>query len=150
MRSRFVGRMAAGVALTALLVACSGDEGGPGAEKVRYIEQSDAICRDLFPRTSGLTARDQATAEKASEEWGAASEKLKALTIPDESFEIARQFVTRVENISLSYVAAARNLAVNDQAGAAKAFDDAATLKRQAAENADEYGYQDCRAIGSA
>ncbi len=150
MRSGFVGRLATGFALVALLAACSGDEGGPGGEKLRYIEKSDAICRETFPKTSGLTARDQATAEKADEEWGAASDKLKALTVPGESVDLARQFVTRVENISLSYRAAARALALNDQAKATKGFDDVATLKKQAADGAKEYGYKDCRLIGTA
>ncbi len=150
MRSRFVGRLAAGVALIALLAACSGEEGGPGAEKARYIEQSDAICRETFPKTSGLTARDQATAEKAAEEWLAASDRLKAMPQPAESVELSRQFVYDVENIHMSYVAAARALALNDQAKAERAYNDIAMLKERAAESADEYGYGDCAGIEQA
>ena len=150
MRSRFVGRVAVLMVLAGFLVACNGAEGGPGAEKVRYIEQSDAICRETFPKTSGLTARDQATAEKAAEEWLAASDRLKAMPQPAESVELARQFVYDVENIHMSYVAAARALALNDQAKAERAYNDITMLKNRAAETADEYGYEDCAGIEQA
>ena len=150
MRSRFVGRVAVLMVLAGFLAACTGDEGGAGAEKVRYIQESDAICRETFPKTSGLTARDTATAERAAQEWQSASDRLKAMPQPEESVELARQFVYDVENIHMSYVAAARALALNDQAKAERAYNDIAMLKKRAAESADEYGYGDCAAIEQA
>ena len=149
MRSRLVGGVALALILGAL-TACGGEEGGPGAEKQSYIEQSDAICRETFQETSGLTARDQQTAERAAEVWGRATERLKPLPVPEESVELARQFVIDVENLSMTYTAAARALALNDQQKANRAFEDAAMIKGRAAETADEYGYQECVRIGQA
>lgn len=147
MRSRFVGRVALALALPLAAAGCGGDEGGPGDEKARYIDQSDAICRDLFQKVSGLTARDRETAERASQEWTGAAESLKALPQPEESVELARQFVTDVENISMSYVAAARALELNNQDKANKAFEDVAMIKTRSAKVADDYGYRECTRI---
>ncbi len=148
MRSRLVGGLALAVVLAALS-ACGGEE-EPGAEKQRYIEQSDAICRETFARTEGLTARDQQTAERAAQEWSGAYDRLNALPVPGEDFETARQFVTDVNNLAMSYTAAARALAFNDQEKANRAFNDVDMIKRRAAERAQDYEYFDCAAIAQA
>ncbi len=151
MRSRLAGGVAAALFIPALLGACGGGEEKPGAEKARYIEQSDAICRDTFSQAAGIGGgRDQATAQRAADVWGAGAEKLKALPIPRESEEQARQFVTDVENLSLAYTQAARSAALNDQADVDEAYRDVDLIKRRAAETADEYGYDVCKNIGSA
>ncbi len=148
MRSRLVGGLALAVVLAALS-ACGGEE-EPGAEKQRYIEQSDAICRETFAKTSGLTARDQQTAERASQEWTGAHDRLNALPVPGEDFETARQFVIDVNNLAMSYTAAARALAFNQQDTANAAFSDVDMIKRRAAERAEDYGYADCTGIAQA
>jgi hypothetical protein len=131
------------------LVGCGGaDE--PGAEKQRYIQQSDTICRETFAKTEALTARDQQTAERASAEWAAAYDKLNALPVPGEDFEQARQFVTDVNNLAMSYTAAARALGLNDQEKANRAFNDVDMIKRRAAERAEDYEYFDCAGIAQA
>ena len=145
MRSRLVG----GLALAVVLAACGGEE-EPGAEKQRYIEQSDAICAETFEKTSGATGRDQQAAEQQAEEWSAAAEQLRALPRPGEDFETATRFVVDAENLAMSYTAAARALALNDQEKANQAFDDVDMVKRRAAETAEEYGYRDCARIADA
>ncbi len=149
MRARLAGGVAAAVLVPALLAGCSSDE-KPGAEKERYIEQSDAICRDTFSQAAGVgSGRDQATAQKAADIWAAGAAKLKALRIPKESEEQASQFVTDFENLSLSYVQAARSAELNDQADVDEAYRDVDMIKRRAAKTADEYGYDVCKNIGS-
>ncbi len=148
MRSRLVGGLALAVVLAAL-TACGGEE-EPGAEKQRYIEQSDAICRQTFEDTSGVTGRDQQAAEKLSQEWAEAAEQLRALPRPGEDFETATQFVVDVENLSMSYTAAARALVLNDQEKADRAFDDVTMIRQRAANTAEEYGYVDCAQIRQA
>jgi hypothetical protein len=148
-RSRFVGGLALALALGAL-GGCGGGDDEPGAEKQRYIQQSDTICRETFDKTQGLTARDQQTAERASAEWSGAYDRLNALPVPGEDFEIARQFVTDVNNLSMSYTAAARALALNQQDKANEAFGDVDMIKRRAAERAEDYGYFDCAGIAQA
>jgi sugar/nucleoside kinase (ribokinase family) len=147
-RSRFVGGLVAVLAVGGL-VGCGGDD-EPGAEKQRYIEQSDTICRETFAKTEALTARDQQTAERASAEWAAAYDKLNALPVPGEDFEQARQFVTDVNNLAMSYTAAARALGLNDQEKANRAFNDVDMIKRRAAERAEDYEYFDCAGIAQA
>ena len=149
MRARLAGGVAAVVLVPALLAGCSSDE-KPGAEKARYIEQSDAICRDAFAQAAGIgSGRDEATAQKGADVWGAASDKLKALAVPRESEEQARQFVTDVENLSLAYTAAARGANVGNQGRVDKSFTEITDIKKRAAEVADEYGYEVCRNIGA-
>ena len=146
-RSRLAGGVAAVALVPALLAGCGGDE-KPGAEKARYIEQSDAICRDTFSQASGIGAgRDQQTAEKGAQVWGSAAEKLKAIPVPRESLEQAQQFTTDVENLSLAYTQAARSAALNDQADVDEAYRDVDLIKNRAAETADEYGYEVCKNI---
>ena len=149
MRSRFVGGLALVLALGGL-AGCGGGADEPGAEKQRYIQQSDTICRETFAKTEALTARDQQTAEKASAEWAAAYDKLNALPVPGEDFEQARQFVIDVNNLAMSYTAAARALGLNDQEKANRAFNDVDMIKGRAAERADDYGYFDCAGIAQA
>ncbi len=147
MRARLAGGVAAVVLVPALLAGCGGaDE--PGAEKQRYIDQSDAICTETLSQAGGVgTGRDQQTAQRAAEIWSSASERLKALPVPAESEEQARQFVTDVENLSLAYTQAARSAEINDQADVDEAFRDVDFIKRRAAEVADEYGYEVCNQI---
>ncbi len=141
-RSRLVGGLALAAVLGAL-TACGGEE-EPGAEKQRYIEQSDAICAQTFQDISGLTGRDQQTAERLGQEWTEAGEQLRALPRPGEDFETATQFVVDVENLAMSYTAAARALALNEQDDANRAFEDATMIKQRAAETAEDYGYEEC------
>ena len=141
-RSRLVGVLAVAVVLGAL-AACGGQQ-EPGAEKQRYIEQSDAICSQTFQDISGLTGRDQQTAERLSGQWTEAAEQLRALPRPDENFEVATRFVVDVENLAMSYTAAARALALNDQEKANQAFDEVTLVKQRAAETAEDYGYEEC------
>ena len=149
MRSRLAGGVAAVVLVPALLAGCGGDE-KPGAEKARYIEQSDAICRDALSQAAGVgTGRDEQTSQRAADVWAAAAEKLKALPVPRESLEQAEQFTTDVENLSLAYTQAARSAALNDQADVDEAYRDVDLIKRRAAEVAEEYGYEVCRNIGA-
>ena len=149
MRSRLAGGVAAVVLVPALLAGCGGDE-KPGAEKQSYIEQSDAICRDTFAQAAGIgSGRDEATAQKGADIWGAASDKLKALPVPQESFELAQQFVTDVENLALSYTAAARANNVKNQARVDKSFTEITQIKERAAETADEFGYEVCQNINA-
>jgi hypothetical protein len=130
-----------------LLVACGGG-GTPGAEKQRYIEQSDAICRDTFAQAASTgDAHDEQTAQKQADLWTAAADKLKALPRPSESVELASQFVTDVENIGLSYLAAARALDLKDTAKAEKGFNDVRMIKEREAKTAKAYGYVDCSRI---
>lgn len=149
MRSRFGVGLALALALAGL-AGCGGGDDEPGAEKQRYIEQSDTICRETFAKTEALTARDQQTAERASQEWAAAYDKLNALPVPGEDFEKARQFVTDIDNLAMSYTAAARALALNQPDKANEAFADVDMIKRRAAERAQDYEYFDCAAISQA
>ena len=144
MRSRFVGRVALALALPLVAAGCGGDEGGPGEEKARYIDQSDAICSQTLQDISGLTGRDQQTAERLSQQWTEAGEQLRALPRPEEDFEVATRFVVDVENLAMSYTAAARALELNDQDKANQAFEEATMVKQRAAETAVEYGYEEC------
>jgi hypothetical protein len=138
------------VLVPALLAGCSSGDEKPGAEKARYIEQSDAICRDAFAQAAGIgSGHDEATAQKGADVWGAASGKLKALAVPRESEEQARQFVTDVENLSLAYTAAARGANVGNQGRVDKSFTEITDIKKRAAEVADEYGYKVCKNIGA-
>ena len=149
MRSRLAGAVAAIVLVPALLSGCGGDE-KPGAEKARYIEQSDAICRDALAQAAGIgSGRDEQTGRKGAEVWGATAEKLKALPVPRESLEQAQQFVTDVENLSLAYTQVARSAALNDQADVDEAFRDIDLIKNRAAETAEEYGFEVCTNIGT-
>ena len=149
MRSRLAGGVAAVVLVPALLAGCGGDE-KPGAEKARYIEQSDAICRDTFSQASGVgSGRDQQTAQRLADVWGAAAEKLSALPVPRESLEQAEQFTTDVENLSLAYTQAARSAALNDQADVDEAYRDVDLIKNRAAETAEEYDYEVCKNINT-
>ena len=146
-RSRLAGGFAAVVLVPALLAGCGGDE-KPGAEKAQYIEQSDAICRDVISEAAGIgSGRDQQTGERGAQVWGQAAERLKALAVPRESLEQAQQFVTDVENLSLAYTQVARSAALNDQADVDEAFRDIDLIKNRAAETADEYGYEVCDQI---
>ena len=147
MRSRLAGGVAAVVLVPALLAGCGGEE-KPGAEKQSYIEQSDAICRETFAEANGIgTGRDQQTAQRLADVWAPAAEQLKALPVPRESLELAEQFTTDVENLSLTYVHAARSAELNDQADVDEAYRDVDLIKRRAAETADEYGYEVCNQI---
>jgi hypothetical protein len=149
-RSRLAGGVAALVLVPALLAGCGGDgDEEPGAEKQRYIEQSDAVCRKTFAEANGIgTGRDQQTAQRLADVWAPAAEELKALPVPRESLELAEQFTTDVENLSLTYVHAARSAELNDQADVDEAFRDVDLIKDRAAETADEYGYEVCSQIG--
>ncbi len=148
MRSRLAGGLAVAVLIPALLAGCGENQEKPGAEKERYIQQSDPICRQTFDAAASAgTGRDKATAERLADVWRDGADKLKALPVPAESEEQARQFVTDVENISLSYTAAARALDLNDSAKADRAFGDVEMIKRRAADTADEYGYDVCNQI---
>ena len=136
------------VLVPALLAGCGDGDEEPGAEKQNYIEQSDAICRDTFAEAAGIgSGRDEATAQKGADIWGAAAEKLKALPVPRESIELAEQFTTDVENLSLAYTAAARGNNVNNQARVDKSFSEITLIKERAAETADEFGYEVCKNI---
>ncbi len=143
MRSRLVGGLALAVVLAAL-TGCGGGEDEPGGAKQQYIEQSDAICGQTFQDISGLTGRDQQTAERLSQEWTEAGEQLRAIPRPGEDFETATQFVVDVENLAMSYTAAARALTLNDQEKANQAFEEATMVKQRAAETAEDYGYEEC------
>ncbi len=147
MRSRLVGGLALAVALAAL-TACGGEEQEAGGEKQRYIEQSDAICRQAFQDVSALTGRDRETADRVGQRLAQAGEQLRALPVPGEDLETATQFVVDVENLAMSYTAAARALVLNDQDKANRAFEDAQMVKRRAASTAQEYGYEECARIG--
>jgi hypothetical protein len=139
--------VAAALLLPAMLAGCGGG-GAPGAEKARYIVQSDAICGEVFAQAAAAgTAHDKATADKLADVWGRGSDRLKAMEPPSESVELARQFVTDVENIGLSYVAASRALELNDQAKAERDFNDVSMIKSRAAKTAKDYGYKVCRQI---
>jgi len=136
------------VALVAVVVAACGGGGKPGAEKVRYITQSDAICTDVFAKAAAAgNGHDQATAQKQADLWQDAANRLGAMVPPSESVELARQFTTGVQNISFGYSAAAQALAVGDQARADKSFNEVAASKKQAASTAKDYGYNECTKI---
>ena len=147
-RSRWAGGVAAALLVPAVLAGCGGG-GAPGAEKARYIVQSDAICGEIFAQAGAAgTAHDKATADKLTDVWSKGSDRLKGLGQPPaESVELARQFVTDVENIGLSYVAASRALDLNDQAKAERDFNDVSMIKTRAAKTAKAYGYKVCRQI---
>ncbi len=145
-RSRLVGGLTLAVVLAAL-AGCGGDGNEPGAAKAAYIKASDAICRETFQNTRSLTGRDQQTAEKASEEWSKAYDRLNAIPIPGETEDLAKQFVTDINNLSMSYTAAARALALNQQDKANRAFDDVTAIKTRSARVANDYGYEDCAGI---
>ena len=150
MRARLAGGVAAVVLVPALLVGCSSGDEEPGAEKQQYIEQSDAICRETFAQAAGIgTGRDEATAQKGADVWGPAAQKLKDLPQPKESIELAQQFVTDVENLSLAYTAAARGANVKNQGRVDKSFTEITEIKERAAETADEYGYEVCKNINA-
>ncbi|MFN2608628.1 MAG: hypothetical protein ABR511_12180 [Acidimicrobiales bacterium] len=140
--------LAMAVLVPVLLASCGGKE-KPGAAKQKYIVQSDAICRDFLGQVSSAgSTQDQPTAQKLADVYQGWSDRLRGLQMPTESIEQARQFVTQVENIGLGYSAAFQALAVNDQARATKSFGEVATVKKQAAATAKEYGYTDCQRIG--
>ena len=150
MRSRLAAGIAAAALVPALLAGCGGGESEekPGSEKQRYIEQSDAICRDAFSQASGIgSGRDRASAQKGIDVWTAASDKLKPIPIPRESEELAKQFVTDVENLSLAYTQAERSAELNDQTDVDEAYRDVDMIKKRAAETADKYGYEVCKDI---
>lgn len=147
MRTRLTAGLVAMVLMPALLVACTSKE-KPGAAKVKYINESDAICRDFLAQAASAgTAKDQATAEKQASIYQDGANKLKAPTPPTESVELARQFTTDVENLSLGYTAAARSLALKDQAKVDRYFGEVDLIKKRAAATAKEYGYNDCTRI---
>jgi len=134
--------------LVPLVVAgCTSDE-KPGKAKASYIEQSDAVCADVIPKSASIgTARDLATAQRQADLWQDANKRLVAIPAPQESVEQARQFVTITDNLFMSYQAAARAFEANDQAKANKAYADIDDLKKRGADVADEYGYKECVAI---
>jgi len=137
----------AAVLVPAVLAGCSSTE-KPGAAKARYITESDAICRDFIAQAASAgTAKDQATAEKLAGIYQGGADKLKALTKPTESVELASQFVTDVENLSLGYTAAARALALKDQAKADRYFKEVDDIKKRDAATAKAYGYNECTRI---
>jgi len=131
-------------------MAGCGTGGGskPGGAKAAYITRADVICKDVFAKSTGIgNGKDQATAQKQAELWQSANTRLKALPIPGESVEQARQFVTDTENLSLSYTAAGEALQFNDQARLTKYYNDIANIKKEAAKTAKEYGFVECTAI---
>jgi len=130
------------------VAGCSSGGGAPGGAKGTYITKSDAICADVFAKAKSLgNAQDQATAQKQSDLWQDANNRLKALPMPGESVELARQFVTDTENVSLSYTAVAEAYQFNDQARVTRYNNDIANIKKAAAKSAKEYGYRDCTTI---
>ncbi len=144
MRSRRLLVMAVLLPVSLALAACTSEE-KPGAAKATYIAQSDTICTDVFSKSASIgNAKDQATAEQQSALWADAFNRLDALQEPQESVELARQFVTITDNLAMSYTAAARAQAGGDQAKANKAYTDIDALKKQGAAVADEYGYEEC------
>jgi hypothetical protein len=135
------------VLVPVLLAGCASSD-KPGAEKARYITQSDGICTDVFAKASAAgSGHDQATAQKLADVWQDGANRLRAIPEPKESVEQARQFTTSVENLSLGYTAAANALGVNDQARADKSFREVDQIKKDAADTAKEYGYKECRRI---
>ncbi len=147
MKSRWIPAVAVLIPLT--VAGCSGGGGGaPGGAKGAYIKQSDVICTDVFAKAKSIgKGKDQETAQKQADLWQDANTRLKALPMPGESVELARQFVTDTENLSLAYTAAARSIAAGNQAKATTYFGQADTIKKEAAKTAKEYGYVDCRTI---
>lgn len=147
MRSRRLLGMA--VLIPVALVGCgSSSDGKPGGAKGAYIEQSDVICADVITKSNSIgNAKDQATAQQQADLWNDAFKQLDALQEPQESVELARQFVTDTDNLHMSYLAAAAALQFNDQTKANKAFSDVDTIRQRAAKTADEYGYTDCVGI---
>ncbi len=141
------GRLLGMAVLVPLAMAVTGcvSEEKPGKAKAAYIEQSDAICADVIPKSESIgSTRDQATAQQQADLWLDANNRLKAIPAPQESVELARQFVTITDNLFMSYQAAARAFEANDQAKANKAYADIDDLKKRGAEAADEYGYNEC------
>jgi len=132
------------------MAGCSSGANKPGSTKAAYITQSDVVCKDVFAKAKAAgNGTDQATAEKLAAVWQDGNTRLKALSMAGESVEQARQFVTDTENLSLAYTAAARSIAAGNQAKATTYFGQAATIKKEAAKTAKEYGYVECTAINS-
>ncbi len=147
MKSRWIPAVAV---LIPLAVAGCSSSGAPGSAKGAYISQSDVICTDVFAKAKSIgNGKDEATAQKQADLWQNANTRLKALNMPGESVELARQFVTDTENLSLAYTAAARSIAAGNQAKATTYFGQADTIKKEAAKTAKEYGYVGCTAINS-
>ncbi len=148
MKSRWIPAVAVVIPLS--LAACSSGGSKPGGAKAAYITRSDVICQDVFAKAKAAgSGTDEATAQKQADVWQDANTRLKALAIPGESVEQARQFVTDTENLSLAYTAAARSIAAGNQAKATTYFGQAATIKKEAAKTAKEYGYVECTTINS-
>ncbi len=148
MKSRWVPAVA--VLIPLAVAGCSSSSNNPGSAKGAYITQSDTICTDVFAKAkSAGNGKDEASAQKQADLWQDANARLKALNMPGESVELARQFVTDTENLSLAYTAAARSIAAGNQAKATTYFAQADTIKKEAAKTAKEYGYVDCTNINS-
>ncbi len=145
MKSRWIPTVA--VLIPLAVAGCSTSQ-NPGGAKGAYITQSDAICTDVFAKAKSIgNGKDEATAKKQADLWRDANNRLKALNMPGESVELARQFVTDTEQLSLSYTAVAEAFQFNDQARITRYYDDIDTVKKNAAVAAKEYGYAECTAI---
>ncbi|MEN3313987.1 MAG: hypothetical protein V7605_221 [Acidimicrobiaceae bacterium] len=146
MKSRWFAAVAVLIPLT--VAGCSSGGGKPGGAKGAYITQSDAICADVFAKAKSMgNPQDQASAQKLADLWQDANNRLKALPMPGESVELARQFVTDTENLSLSYTAVAEAYQFNDQARVTRYDNDIVNIKKAAAKSAKDYGYRDCTTI---
>jgi len=134
--------------LIPLAVAGCSSSNKPGGAKAAYITKADAVCKDVFAKATSIgNGKDQATAQKQADLWQEANTRLKAVPLPGESVEQARQFVTDTENLSLAYTAAANSIAAGFPPKAESYFTQAAQTKKDAAKVAKEYGFSECTAI---
>ncbi len=146
MKSRWL--IAVAVLVPLVAVGCSTSKEKPGSAKAAYITQVDVVCKDVFAKSASIgNAQDQATAQKQAEVWRDAYSRIRAYPIPGESVELARQFLTDMDNLDMSYTAAANAYATGFPDKAARAFSDAKKTKEDAAKTAKEYGYKECTAI---
>ncbi len=146
MKSRWFPAVAVLVPLS--VVGCGiGGGSKPGAAKAAYITQVDVVCKDVLAKSASIgNAQDQATAQKQADLWQEANNRIKAIPIPGESVEQARQFVIDTNNLSMGYTAAANAIAAGTGT-VSRYFADIANVKKAAAETADKYGFKECTAI---
>jgi len=129
------------------VAGCGTSKEKPGSSKAAYIDQVDVVCQEVIPKAKSMSAQDQATAQQQAALWQDAYNRIRAFPMPGESVEQARQFLTSLDNLDMSYTAAANAFTAGFPDRATRAFADAKTTKENAAKVAGEYGYSQCAFI---
>ena len=138
-----VHRLAATLGVAALVLgACGTDEGdsAPSGARAAYIAKADPICAEM--RTAVGTLGDDA--EKDRDAIQAALEKLNALKVPGEEDTVAKVFLNRLNNVSLSMEDLNQSRIQQDVPRANRALDNARQQDEQATDAARSYGFADC------